>query len=141
MTAFTDAFSESTKLTIPGMADISSNLQAFGNTSNDLGDSTNILTSDLNIGGAGGEEGMFSGFFSNAKGGQGWGSAAIGAASGVAQSYLGFQQLSEGRKQNRISNKQWQDQFDIQKGEYDRRASERNERVVANKAAKTSIGG
>ena len=141
MTTFSDSFSQGTGLTIPGLENINTNLQSFGGTSVDLAGTSDFLTSDLNIGGAGGEDGMFSNFFSNNKGGAGWGSAAIGAASGIAQSYLGFQQLSEGRKQNRISNKQWQDQFDIQKGEYDRRTSERNERVVANKAAKTSIGG
>lgn len=86
-------------------------------------------------------KGVFSNFFSNDKGGQGWGTAAIGAASGVAQTFLGFQQLSEGKKQNRIAQNQWQQQFDIQKNEYDRRTSERSARVAANSARKTSIGG
>lgn len=84
----------------------------------------------------GAEGGMFDNFFSNDKGGAGWGTAAIGAASGVAQTFLGFGQLSEGKKQNRISNQQWQSQFDIQKGEFDRRVSERAARVANSNAAR-----
>lgn len=86
--------------------------------------------------GGGAEGGMFDNFFSNDKGGAGWGTAAIGAASGVAQTFLGFGQLSEGKKQNRISNQQWQSQFDIQKGEFDRRVSERAARVANSNAAR-----
>jgi len=86
---------------------------------------------------------MFSGALSNDQGGQGWLAPTLGAASGVAQTFLGFKQLSEGKKQNRISNNQWQAQFDIQKSEYDRRTAERAARVAASNANrdKASLGG
>lgn len=83
----------------------------------------------------------FGDFFTNGDGGMGWGSAAIGAGTGLAQTFLGFQQLSEGKKQNAIAQNQWQQQFDIQKEEYDRRVSERAQRVADNQTAKTAIGG
>ena len=87
--------------------------------------------------------GMFDNFFMNDKGGQGWGLPAIGAATGVAQTFLGFNQLSEGKKQNRIANNQWQAQFDIQKQEYDRRVAERDARIASSNAKKqkASLGG
>lgn len=82
-----------------------------------------------------------SGFFSNGQGGAGWGTQAIGAGVGLAQTFLGFSQLSEGKNQNKVAQQQWQAQFDIQKEEYDRRTAERAQRVADNKAAKTSVGG
>ena len=81
------------------------------------------------------------GFFSNGQGGAGWGTQAIGAGVGLAQTFLGFSQLNEGKNQNRVAQQQWQAQFDIQKEEYDRRTAERAQRVADNKAAKTTIGG
>lgn len=119
------------------------------NTPNQVGFAPTIdVNSNLNLDSSNvnGEQGdffsnLFSGAFTNDQGGQGWLSPTLGAASGVAQTFLGFQQLSEGKKQNRIAQNQWQQQFDIQKGEYDRRTAERNARVVANNARKTSIGG
>ncbi len=87
--------------------------------------------------------GMIDNFFMNEKGGQGWGLPAIGAATGIVQSLLGFKELSEGKRQNRIANNQWQAQFDIQKQEYDRRNAERDARIASSKAKKqkASIGG
>jgi hypothetical protein len=109
---------------------------------------TGVNVDLLNAPGVGSESisnsgGMFDNFFMNEKGGQGWGLPAIGAATGVAQTFLGFNQLSEGRKQNRIANNQWQAQFDIQKQEYDRRVSERDARVASSNAKKqkASLGG
>jgi hypothetical protein len=84
--------------------------------------------------------GAFSNFFSNEQGGQGWGISALGAGMGVANTFLGFQQLSEGKKQNRIAQNQWQQQFDIQKSEYDRRVSERADRIANADAAKAKAG-
>lgn len=81
------------------------------------------------------------GFFSNGQGGAGWGTQAIGAGMGLAQTFLGFSQLSEGKKQNKIAQQQWQAQFDIQKEEYDRRTAERAQRVADNQAAKSRAGG
>ena len=81
------------------------------------------------------------GFFSNGQGGAGWGTQAIGAGMGLAQTFLGFSQLSEGKKQNRIAQQQWQAQFDIQKEEYDRRTAERAQRIADNQAAKSRAGG
>lgn len=83
----------------------------------------------------------FSGFFTNDQGGAGWGTAALGAGMGLAQTFLGFSQLNEGKKQNKIAQNQWQQQFDIQKGEYDRRVAQRAERIANNNAAKKSVGG
>jgi len=80
-------------------------------------------------------------FFSNKQGGPGWGGAAIGAISGAAQIGLGIMANREGRNQNKINNQQWQAQFDIQKGEYDRRVAERSARVAANNANRASVGG
>ncbi len=82
-----------------------------------------------------------SGFFSNGQGGAGWGTQALGVGMGLANTFLGFSQLSEGKDQNKIAQQQWQAQFDIQKEEYDRRTAERAQRVADNKAAKTSVGG
>jgi len=117
---------------------------AFNQSNNSLSYDTGINQDIMNDVGipaltnpstTGSEGGTFSDFFSNNKGGQGWGTAAIGAAGGLANAYLGFQGLSEARKQNRMANNQWQAQFDIQKKEYDRQSSERAARVASNQAA------
>ena len=132
-TDFSNAFTQDLNIgSIPTGNSTSDNLFNF------LG---NQPTQDTNLGG--GDTSWFDGFFSNGKGGQGWGVPALGAAQGVAQSFLGFQQLSEGKKQNRIAQNQWQQQFDIQKGEYDRRTAERNARVAASNANrdKATLGG
>lgn len=108
---------------------------------------TNKIVSDsigtnLNVAGVNGtNSNPFSGFFTNDQGGAGWGVSALGAGMGLAQTFLGFNQLSEGKKQNKIAQNQWQQQFDIQKSEYDRRVSERAQRIANNNAAKKSIGG
>lgn len=81
------------------------------------------------------------GFFINEQGGAGWGTHAIGAGAGLAQTFLGFSQLSEGKKQNKIAQQQWQSQFDIQKEEYDRRVSERQARIANANAAKANAKG
>lgn len=120
---FTDSFSSDLSLGSLTVPTVDVSLDGINtNTNNDTGS-------------------WFDGAFTNKQGGQGWLAPSIQAASGVAQSFLGFQQLSEGRRQNQIAQNQWQAQFDIQKQEYDRRTSERNARVAANNAAKTSVGG
>lgn len=81
------------------------------------------------------------GFFINEQGGAGWGTHAIGAGVGLAQTFLGFSQLSEGKGQNKIAQQQWQSQFDIQKEEYDRRVSERQARIANANAAKAKAKG
>lgn len=81
------------------------------------------------------------GFFTNGQGGAGWGTQAIGAGVGLAQTFLGFSQLSEGKSQNKIAQQQWQSQFDIQKEEYDRRVSERQARIANANAAKANAKG
>lgn len=86
------------------------------------------------------DNGLLSNFFSNEDGGAGWGISALGAGAGIAQTFLGFQQLSEGKKQNRIAQNQWQQQFDIQKEEYDRRVKEREARIANANAAKAKAG-
>jgi len=131
---FGNEFMQMPNSTIPDFTD--PNFQSF-----DLG----VDTTSFKLPAQGTEqsEGMFGGMFSNNQGGQGWGLPALGAATGVAQTFLGFKQLSEGKRQNRIANNQWQAQFDIQKQEYDRRVSERNARVAASNAnkQKASLGG
>jgi len=131
---FGNEFMQMPNSTIPDFTD--PNFQSF-----DLG----VDTTSFKLPAQGTEqsEGMFGGMFSNKQGGQGWGLPALGAATGVAQTFLGFKQLSEGKRQNRIANNQWQAQFDIQKQEYDRRVSERNARVAASNAnkQKASLGG
>lgn len=122
-------------LSLPNTDYLSSLQQSIGNTGsfvdNSIGiDPTNNLATQ--------DQG---GFFSNGKGGAGWGTQAIGAGLGLAQTFLGFSQLSEGKKQNRIAQQQWQAQFDIQKEEYDRRTAERAQRVADNQAAKSRAGG
>lgn len=122
-------------LPLPNTDYLSSLQQSIGNTGsfvdNSIGiDSTNNLATQ--------DQG---GFFSNGQGGVGWGTRAIGAGLGLAQTFLGFSQLSEGKKQNRIAQQQWQAQFDIQKEEYDRRTAERAQRVADNQAAKSRAGG
>lgn len=84
---------------------------------------------------------MFDGFLTDGKGGMGWGAQAIGAVSGLAQGYLGFQQLGLAEDQFAFQKNAWQDQFDIQKEDYDRKVSERNARVAANQAASQRVGG
>jgi len=131
---FGNEFMQMPNSTIPDFTD--PNFESF-----DLGIDTASL--ELPPQGTGQSGGMFDNFFTNGQGGQGWGLPALGAATGVAQTFLGFKQLSEGKRQNRIANNQWQAQFDIQKQEYDRRVAERNARVAASNAKKqkASLGG
>jgi hypothetical protein len=72
------------------------------------------------------------GFFNNAQGGAGYGVQAIGAATGLANAFMGFQQVGVAKDQLAFQKNAWQEQFDIQKGEYDRRVSERSARTANN---------
>lgn len=115
------------------------NTDYLSSFSSGLGDTSSFVDTSLanNLSGNGQNQGgMFSNFFSNDQGGAGWGGAAIGATAGLANTFMGFQQLSEGKKQNAIAQNQWQQQFDIQKTEYDRRVSERADRIANADAAK-----
>jgi hypothetical protein len=127
----------SNKFELPQSQYLSSFQQGMQDTSSLLNSGQDILNPVMNTQG----NSPFSGFFTNDKGGMGWGAPAIGAATGIAQTFLGFKQLSEGKKQNRIAQSQWQQQFDIQKTEYDRRVSQRAERIANNNAVKQRTGG
>ena len=98
------------------------------------------LSGSNSIGGQGGGSWMDN-ILVNKDGGAGWGASALGAGLGLAQTFLGFSQLSEGKKQNKIAQQQWQSQFDIQKEEYDRRVSERQARIANANAAKANAKG
>lgn len=119
------------------------NTDYLSSFSTGLGDTNSFVDSSLTnnlSGNVQNQEGFFSDFFSNKDGGAGWGLSALGAGAGIAQTFLGFQQLSEGKKQNRIAQNQWQQQFDIQKEEYDRRVKEREARIANANAAKAKAG-
>ncbi len=66
----------------------------------------------------------------NAQGQQstGWASPALGAATGLAQSWLGFQNLGVAKDQLSFQKSAWQDQFNIQKEEYEYQKNRRSER-------------
>lgn len=66
-------------------------------------------------------------------GSQGWGIPALGAATGLAQSWLGFQNLGLAQEQFDFQKNAYDKQFTMQKEEYDRRKAERDARVAANK--------
>ncbi len=60
----------------------------------------------------------------------GWAAPAIGAASGLAQSWLGFQNLGMAKDQLSFQKSAWQDQFNIQKEEYEYQKKRREDRVA-----------
>lgn len=109
-----------------------------------LPDTMNI-NSDImsNIGNPGGtgtaQQGSFmDGFFMNEQGGPGVGISALQAATGLANTFMGFKQLGVAKDQLAFTKSAWQKQFDIQKEQYDRQVKERAQRVANNKASASS---
>lgn len=94
-----------------------------------------------------GNGGLFGGLFDNALSStdangnfqQGWASPAIGAATGLAQSWLGFQNLGVAKDQLAFQKDSWNQQFGLQKEEYEYQKRRRNERQ-ANYDASLSNG-
>ena len=60
----------------------------------------------------------------------GWVTGGLGAATGLAQSWLGFQNLGLAKDQFNFQKEAYQNQFNMQKEEYDRRRSERDARIA-----------
>ncbi len=59
----------------------------------------------------------------------GWVAPALGAASGLAQSWLGFQNLGIAKDQLGFQKSAWQEQFNIQKEEYEYQKERRQQRA------------
>lgn len=59
----------------------------------------------------------------------GWLTGGLGAATGLAQSWLGFENLGLAKDQFNFQKDAYQEQFSMQKEEYDRRRSERDARI------------
>ncbi len=119
-----------------------SGMNQWGNTSaaNQMGSIANNNNS-LNLGGSvlgNGSTGQGNSWLSGAFGGtdssgnqtSGWASPAIGAATGLAQSWLGFQNLGQAKDQLSFQKSAWQEQFNIQKEEYEYQKQRRDDRVA-----------
>lgn len=60
----------------------------------------------------------------------GWAAPALGALGGLAQSWLGFKSLGLAREQLDFTRNAWQEQFNMQKEEYDFQKKRRDERMA-----------
>ena len=79
--------------------------------------------------------GFMDNFLMNEQGGAGFGLQALQAGTGLANTFLGFKNLSVAKDQLSFQKSAWQKQFDIQKEQYDRQVKERAQRVANNKAS------
>lgn len=125
----------------PNLMNTGSTTDFFNFGANPTTDFSTSLSNTAISGTPGGTDSFFGDFFSTSEGGMGWGMPALQAATGLAQSWLGFQQLGLAEDQLAFQQNAWQEQFDIQKQEYDRQVQERAQRDADAAAARSAVTG
>lgn len=124
------------------------NPQSMGQTSDPTiaGISTDALASVRNTPATAGGGGMFGGFLDTfnpdgTKAGQGWGSPALGAASGIFNAYMGMKQYGLAKDQLAEGKRQFALNYDAQRTTTNSQLQDRQAaRVASNPTAYQSVG-
>lgn len=82
---------------------------------------------------------VFGGTDANGMQSSGWLAPTIGAATGVANSVIGFQNMQTAKDQLAFQQNAWQEQFDIQKEEFEYQKQRRDERMANYEASRQNL--